>query len=142
MCNPPPSCCSTRRYLIHHLLTQYGQDERVTYAVDSRAFYIVPRLNPDGAEGSLADIPHFLRSSTKPYPRPDRLDGLHYEDVDVRKGMQAEITLAKGIAGFWTIDEINLSLEDVQMEKNEDTVIFGKENKDEEMKKSEKVGIV
>jgi hypothetical protein len=29
---------------------------------------------------------------------------------------------------FDAIDEINLSLEDVQMDKNEDTVIFGKES--------------
>ena len=29
---------------------------------------------------------------------------------------------------FEAIDEINLSLEDVQMEKNEDTVIFGNES--------------
>ena len=37
-------------YLANRLLTQYGEDEKVTYALDSRAFYIVPRVNPDGAE--------------------------------------------------------------------------------------------
>ena len=73
---------SAALYLIHKLLTEYGQDERVTYALDSRAFYVVPRLNPDGAEWALADRPKFVRSSTKPYPRMDMLDGLHQEDVD------------------------------------------------------------
>lgn len=73
---------SAALYLINKLLTQYGQDDRVTYALDSRVFYIVPRLNPDGAEWALADIPKFIRSSTRPYPRTDALDGLHQEDVD------------------------------------------------------------
>jgi hypothetical protein len=45
-------------------------------------FYVAPRINPDGAEWALADIPKFVRSSTKPYPRMDALDGLHQEDVD------------------------------------------------------------
>ncbi|MCB8922849.1 MAG: carboxypeptidase [Ardenticatenaceae bacterium] len=69
-------------HLLHKLLTEYGRDERVTQALDSRAFYIVPRLNPDGAEWALADIPKYIRSSTRPYPRMDSLDGLHQEDVD------------------------------------------------------------
>ncbi|MCA9916822.1 MAG: hypothetical protein KC445_02670, partial [Anaerolineales bacterium] len=73
---------SAALYLINKLLTQFGQDDKVTYALNSRAFYIVPRLNPDGAEWALADIPKYIRSSTKPYPRMDALDGLHQEDVD------------------------------------------------------------
>ena len=73
---------SAALYLINKLLTQYGQDERITYALDSRVFYVAPRINPDGAEWALADIPKFVRSSTKPYPRMDALDGLHQEDVD------------------------------------------------------------
>jgi len=73
---------SAALYLINKLLTNYGQDETVSHVVDSRAFYIVPRLNPDGAEWALADKPKFIRSSTRPYPREDQLDGLHGEDVD------------------------------------------------------------
>ncbi|MCI0394686.1 MAG: M14 family metallopeptidase [Chloroflexi bacterium] len=69
-------------YLIHKLLNEYGRDEKLTYVLDSRAFYVVPRLNPDGAELALADRPRFLRSSTRPYPRTDELDGLHQEDMD------------------------------------------------------------
>ncbi|MDX1614968.1 MAG: M14 family metallopeptidase [Candidatus Promineifilaceae bacterium] len=73
---------SAALYLINKLLTEYGQDETVTHLLDTRAFYIVPRLNPDGAELALADRPRYLRSSTRPYPRHDRLDGLHAEDID------------------------------------------------------------
>ena len=42
----------------------------------------MPRLNPDGAELALADKPHFVRSSVRPYPRLDEQDGLYEEDID------------------------------------------------------------
>jgi murein tripeptide amidase MpaA len=76
------SASTAALYLLHKLLSEYGQNEKVTYALDTRVFYIVPRLNPDGAEWALADIPKYIRSSTRPYPRMDTLDGLHQEDVD------------------------------------------------------------
>lgn len=76
------SASTAALYLINKLLTQYGRDEKISYALDTRAFYVVPRLNPDGAEWALADRPKFIRSSTRPYPRTDELDGLHEEDVD------------------------------------------------------------
>lgn len=73
---------SAALYLINKLLSQYGRDEKITYALDSRVFYVVPRLNPDGAEWALAEKPKYIRSSTRPYPRTDELDGLHQEDID------------------------------------------------------------
>ncbi|GAB4161566.1 MAG: M14 family metallopeptidase [Candidatus Promineifilaceae bacterium] len=73
---------SAALYLIHKLLGEYGADKKVTYALDSRVFYIVPRVNPDGAEWALADKPKYIRSSTRPYPRADALDGFYQEDVD------------------------------------------------------------
>src|SRR4029079_10973373 len=48
----------------------------------TRAFYVIPRLNPDGSEVALAERPRFLRSSVRPWPLPDAQDGLHEEDVD------------------------------------------------------------
>lgn len=74
--------CTAALHLIDTLLTRYGVDEQVTRALDTRAFYIVPRLNPDGAELALADRPRFIRSSVRPYPRVDRQDGLIEEDID------------------------------------------------------------
>lgn len=76
------SASTASLYLIHKLLTQYGSDERVTHVLDTRAFYVVPRLNPDGAEWALADNPTFIRSSTKPYPYEDQRDGLIAQDID------------------------------------------------------------
>jgi murein tripeptide amidase MpaA len=71
-------------YLIHSLVTRYKKDKNVTQALDTRAFYIVPRANPDGAEWALADKPRIIRSSTRAYPNnEDALDGLMYgEDLD------------------------------------------------------------
>ena len=70
-------------YFIHTLATKYGKDKQVTAALDTRAFYIVPRLNPDGAEWALADKPKVIRSSTRPYPYDEEpVDGLLEEDID------------------------------------------------------------
>jgi hypothetical protein len=69
-------------HLIDRLLSGYGGDERVTRALDTRAFYVIPRLNPDGAELALAERPRFIRSSTRPWPLAEELDGLYEEDLD------------------------------------------------------------
>ena len=70
-------------YLLHHLVTQYGTDEEITRCLDTRAFYVCPRLNPDGAEWALADVPKLIRSSTRPYPYDEEpIAGLRREDVD------------------------------------------------------------
>ena len=53
-------------YFLHTLVAQYGKDADVTRALDTRAFYLCPRINPDGAEWALADRPKWVRSSTRP----------------------------------------------------------------------------
>jgi murein tripeptide amidase MpaA len=70
-------------YWLHRLLTRYGDDAAVTQLLDTRAVYIAPRLNPDGAELALADRPRHIRSSTRPYPYDEPpVNGLTIEDVD------------------------------------------------------------
>ena len=70
-------------YLINTLVTGYGEDEEITRALDTRVFYIVPRVNPDGAELALADKPRYIRSSTRPYPYDEEpIGGLVVEDID------------------------------------------------------------
>jgi murein tripeptide amidase MpaA len=69
-------------HLIDRLLSGHGEDPRVTHVLDTRAFYVIPRLNPDGPELALADRPRFTRSSTRPWPLVDEVDGLHEEDLD------------------------------------------------------------
>jgi murein tripeptide amidase MpaA len=70
-------------YFLRHLANEYGRDADVTRCLDTRAFYVVPRLNPDGAEWALAARPKFVRSSTRPYPYDEEpIGGLRREDVD------------------------------------------------------------
>jgi Zinc carboxypeptidase len=73
--------CTAALHLVHRLLTQHGQDELVTRALDTRAFYVIPRLNPDGAERGLEER-RFIRSSVRPYPLEEPDDGLQVQDVD------------------------------------------------------------
>ncbi|MCB0825457.1 MAG: carboxypeptidase [Armatimonadetes bacterium] len=49
----------------------------------TRSFYLVPRLNPDGAEWALEDVPRIIRSSTRPYPYDeDDPYGLERQDIN------------------------------------------------------------
>ena len=76
----PSSACL---YLIHRLTREYGSHEKITRCLDTRAFYVCPRVNPDGAEWALADKPKIIRSSTRPYPYDeDPIGGLVVEDID------------------------------------------------------------
>ena len=74
--------CTAALHLLERLLTGYGSDEKVTRALDTRTFYVIPRLNPDGAELALAKSPRYVRSSVRAYPLDEPEDGLHREDVD------------------------------------------------------------
>ena len=40
----------TALYTADHLLAEYGRDDRVTELLDTRTIYVIPRMNPDGAE--------------------------------------------------------------------------------------------
>jgi murein tripeptide amidase MpaA len=76
----PASACL---YLLNKLVTAYGQDANITRCLDTRVFYLCPRINPDGAELALADKPRIIRSSTRPYPYDEEpLGGLINEDMD------------------------------------------------------------
>jgi murein tripeptide amidase MpaA len=70
-------------YLIDMLTRDYGRREDVTRCLDSRVFYVCPRINPDGAEWAMRDTPKIVRSSTRPYPYDEEhVEGLDIEDVD------------------------------------------------------------
>jgi len=74
--------CTAALHLIDKLVRGYGSDPKVTRCLDTRVFYVVPRLTVDGSEAALAEKPHFVRSSLRPYPRLDEQDGLYEEDID------------------------------------------------------------
>jgi murein tripeptide amidase MpaA len=60
-----------------HVLSNYGRDPRVTRLVDTRALYVRPKFNPDGADIALT-TEHNLRSTPRPYDEDG--DGLLDED--------------------------------------------------------------
>ena len=70
-------------YFLHTITSGYGADADITRCLDTRVFYICPRVNPDGAEWALAEKPKLIRSSTRPYPYDEEfIDGLRIEDID------------------------------------------------------------
>jgi hypothetical protein len=73
---------ATALYAIWHLLTGYGSDDEVTRLVDTQAFYILPRINPDGAELSLQPPYYNWCGNGRFLPGADRIDGLIPEDID------------------------------------------------------------
>ncbi len=68
-------------YSVKTLLEGHGSDELITELLDTRTFYILPCVNPDGAERYLT-TPYTLRSSTRAYPYAEDLPGLRQEDLD------------------------------------------------------------
>ncbi len=79
---------ATALYTIQYLLENYGNAAQpgpaipsVKELLDTRAFYILPRHTPDGAERVLT-TPRRLRSSTRPYPTDEDKDGLITQDLD------------------------------------------------------------
>lgn len=76
--------CAAALYTIHHLLTGYGSDPEATRLLEEIAWYIVPRVCPDGAEACLVEGvgPYNLRSSVRLWPEPEEQPGLHPCDID------------------------------------------------------------
>lgn len=77
------SASATCLYLIDWLLKGRESDPQIKRCLDTRVFYICPRINPDGAEWAMADRPRYVRSSTRRYPfDEDPVEGLIAEDID------------------------------------------------------------
>jgi murein tripeptide amidase MpaA len=69
-------------YIVYHLLKDYGANEQITRQLDQSVFYIVPRVNPDGAEWAMATTPHYVRSGVRPYPWEEKDEGLVSQDIN------------------------------------------------------------
>ena len=57
-------------WLLHHLLTQYGQDPDITRLVDTKALYLRVMNNPDGAEPAAEVGGHQLCPNGHRVPQP------------------------------------------------------------------------
>jgi len=81
------TACTACLYWLHTLVTGFDDaqpaHDGIRHLLNTRVVYMVPRLNPDGAELALADRPRHIRSSTRPYPYDEvPVEGLTQEDVD------------------------------------------------------------
>lgn len=71
------SASTAALYLLNKLVSSEQE------LLKTHAFYIVPRLNPDGAEWAMESPPRVIRSSTRPYPYDeDDLYGIERKDMD------------------------------------------------------------
>lgn len=68
-------------YTIDYVLSQYGDDPIVTELLDTRTVYVLPRVNPDGAEISLT-TPYSTVGNGHYLPWEEQETGLHIEDID------------------------------------------------------------
>ena len=73
--------CMIALYTVWKLLTNYSSSEQIKHLLDTRVFYIVPRMSVDGAELYLTSA-YIPRSSIRPWPYDDQEDGLYPYDVD------------------------------------------------------------
>ena len=87
------------------LAQNYGQDEEVTKTLDTRTIYIVPRLNPDGAELFFAKTLHEYSGNLN--PRDDDYDWKVDEDGPEDLNNDGFITLMrkKDKSGEWFVDD-------------------------------------
>jgi len=67
-------------YLLNELLTRYGKNPEITRLVDTRCFYVVPVVNPDGRYHFFADPGSHSNNRSLRYPLDDDRDGLVDED--------------------------------------------------------------
>src|SRR5690606_27237685 len=73
--------CNVALHTADLLLHGYGSDPEITALLDTRAFYIAPRVQPDGAELYLT-TPLTLRSSVRPWPKDEEDEGLTPDDIN------------------------------------------------------------
>lgn len=91
-------------YLIDYLLSGYGTNNAITDLLNTRTVYVVPRVNPDGAERfwtlRAMEIPY------KPNPEDEDRDGVADEDPGDDLNRDGFITTmrVRDPDGIWIVD--------------------------------------
>ncbi len=89
-------------HLIQYLL--HENNDKVRHLLKTRAFYILPRINPDGAELYLT-TPYTLRSSVRPFPLERAYEdppGLHEADIN-NDGKILQMRVRDDLHGAWKL---------------------------------------
>ncbi len=68
-------------YTIDQLVQGYEHDQEIAELLDTRTVYVIPRLNPDGAEICLT-TPYRTVGNGRYLPSEEHATGLHPEDID------------------------------------------------------------
>lgn len=92
----------TALYTIWYLLTNYGDDPLVTWLLDNTTFYIIPRLNPDGAEISLTTGHHWCGNG-RYLPGEEQTRGLCQQDIN-GDGLIVQMRI-EDPAGEWKVSK-------------------------------------
>ena len=87
---------------LQYLLENYVKDPNVTSMLDDKVVYILPRVNPDGAEVYLTQPYH---STAAGIPNPDFADGQGLYDEDVYGDGKILFMRIKDPRGDWKISE-------------------------------------
>ncbi len=58
------------------------KDDQITRQLDQSVYYIIPRVNPDGAEWAMATPTCYVRSGVRPYPWEEKDEGLFAQDIN------------------------------------------------------------
>jgi len=69
-------------YIAWHLMSGYGSDPYITYLLHSRVYYILPRVNPDGAEFVIAQGQPWCGNGTYLPGEEQPEDGFYWKDLD------------------------------------------------------------
>ncbi len=91
-------------FVIADLLKRYSDDAEVRTCLDGSVIYVVPRVNPDGAEGMFAAVKTGARTNTN--PRDDDNDGRIDEDgpEDLNKDGFVTVMRLKAPDGVYLVD--------------------------------------
>ncbi len=92
----------TALYTIWYLLENYGKEEMVTWLLDNTTFYIIPRMNPDGAEISLTTGHHWCGNG-RYLPGEEQTHGLCQQDIN-GDGLIVQMRI-EDPAGEWRISD-------------------------------------
>lgn len=90
-------------YTAWTLINDYGKDALVTRLMDEQVFYLVPRVNPDGAE-IIQTLPFYEWIGNGRYlPGEEQFGpGLHYADIN-GDGLIVDMRIRDDAAGEWKI---------------------------------------
>jgi murein tripeptide amidase MpaA len=113
---------TTALLIAEHLLTGYGKDPRCTRLLDASVFYIVPRINPDGAALAMGPDPRYIRSGVRMYPWDQKEEGLHPQDID-GDGRILQMRIPDS-NGDWKVSSLDSRLMEKRQPEEQDGTYF------------------